>query len=529
MLRAVLIALIFAVVLAAVVAAVVARAVGQRRRDEANAAVRAAEAQAGTERRAAELAATALRRAAETEARQQALIARATADDAQAAARDALERRDAALAAAEESLANKVGELAQREEALDAEHKALQAQRDRATGLERDAAGRDAEVRAALQGRAGISAERLIEDFKTRWLDDARAAAGARVRAVDGAAGDPSYDREAKRLLEIASSRYQSHYLTERNANNLRIGAPLVEAVMADGAAVHAALERATGVTLIVNDAHDAIRLDSQDPTGKEIARRAFARLLKRPEAIAEAKAGPDVWAGKFRALVDQEIKALGRKAFTVLGVQKAHPEIVDLVGTLNFRTSYTQNQWMHAVEAAFLAGMIAAELGLDVKLARRATLMHDIGKALTHKIEGSHAVIGAEIARRVGESELVANAIGSHHADEPANSVYAYLVAACDAMSGARPGARREQTEGFSTKIEDLERIGANRRGVEMAHAVQGGRELRVYVRDRDVDDAQVVEMSADIAAQVSDELTFPGQIKVTVIRSFEAVSTAN
>src|SRR3954463_1507691 len=144
---------------------------------------------------------------------------------------------------------------------------------------------------------------------------------------------------------------------------------------------------------------------------------------------------------------------------------------------------------------------MMAAELGLDQKLARRATLMHDIGKALTHKIEGSHAVIGAEIARRLGEPELIANAIGAHHADEPCNSVYAYLVAASDAMSGARPGARREQTEGFSTKLEDLERIGLQRRGVIDAHAVHGGRELRVYVRENVVDDVAVVEMSSEIA----------------------------
>src|SRR6185369_2471731 len=188
----------------------------------------------------------------------------------------------------------------------------------------------------------------------------------------------------------------------------------------------------------------------------------------------------PDEWAAKAREHLDQEIRALGKKAFSVLGVQKAHPEIVDLVGALNFRTSYTQNQWLHAVEASFLAGMMAAELGLDEKLARRATLMHDIGKALTHKIEGSHAVIGADIARRLGETEVV---------------VYAYLVAASDAMSGARPGARREQTEGFSTKLEDLERIGMDRRGVSYAHAVHGGRELRVYVREKDVDDLTVVE----------------------------------
>jgi ribonuclease Y len=172
---------------------------------------------------------------------------------------------------------------------------------------------------------------------------------------------------------------------------------------------------------------------------------------------------------------------------------------------------------------------MMASELGLDIKVARRATLIHDIGKALTHKIDGSHAVIGADIARKLGESEIVANAIGAHHADEPCNSVYAYLVAAADAMSGARPGARREQTEGFSGRVDDLERIGAGYPGVVNAHAVHGGRELRIYVRENEVDDLAVVELSGEIATQIARELTFPGQIKVTVIRAFEAVATAN
>jgi len=154
---------------------------------------------------------------------------------------------------------------------------------------------------------------------------------------------------------------------------------------------------------------------------------------------------------------------------------------------------------------------------------------MHDIGKALTHELDGSHAVIGADFARRLGEPEVVANAIGAHHTDEPFNSPYAYLVAAADAMSGARPGARREATEGFSTKLEDLERIGLRYRGVDRAHAVHGGRELRVYVREDAVDDLRVVELSTEIAEQIAEELTFPGQIKVTVIRSYEAVATAS
>jgi ribonuclease Y len=329
--------------------------------------------------------------------------------------------------------------------------------------------------------------------------------------------------------MEIAAARYQHHYLTERSMSHLRIGADLVRVLLARDAALHGALERSAGIQLLVSDDREAVRLDGLDGVGKEIARRAIGRLIKKPDTLGEAQRDPEGWAQRSRESVLQEIRALGRRAFQALGIPKAHPEIVELVGALNYRTSYTQNQWWHAVESSYLAGMMAAELGLDEKLARRATLMHDIGKALTHKIDGSHAVIGADIARRLGEPEVVANAIGAHHADEPCNSVYAYLVAASDAMSGARPGARRELAEGFTAKLEDLERIGMAQRGVAFAHAVHGGRELRVYVREREVDDLAVIEMTSAIASQISEEMTFPGQIKVTVIRSFEAEATAS
>ena len=385
------------------------------------------------------------------------------------------------------------------------------------------------EVRGHRQARAGVGAAELIARLSQGWLDEARAQAAQAVRAVDATAADPAHDRQARRVMEIAATRYQHHYLTERSASNLRIGAELVGVLLDHGAAMHGALERVSGVQLQVSDDKDAIRLDSLDGVGKEMVRRAINKLIKKPETLDDARKDPEAWAQRAREHLQQEIRALGKRAFQTLGIPKAHPEIVELVGALNFRTSYTQNQWWHAVEAAYLAGMMAAELALDEKLARRATLMHDIGKALTHKIEGSHAVIGADIARRVGESEVVANAIGAHHADEPFHSVYAYLVAASDAMSGARPGARRELAEGFTAKIEDLERIGLSQRGVAFAHAVHGGRELRVYVRERDVDDLTVVEMSTAIAGQISEEMTFPGQIKVTVIRAFEATATAN
>jgi len=219
----------------------------------------------------------------------------------------------------------------------------------------------------------------------------------------------------------------------------------------------------------------------------------------------------------------------LGRRAFATLEIPAAHSEIVALVGRLNYRTSFTQNQWKHAVEAAFLCGMMADELGLDMKLARRAALMHDIGKALTHELDGSHAVIGADYARRLGEAEIVANAIGAHHTDEPFSSPYAYLVAAADAMSGARPGARRQMEDNYVARLDDLERITRSFRGVEEAFAVQGGREVRIYVAEDKVDDRGAIGLSTEIARRISEEMTFPGQIRVTVIRELKAVEIAN
>jgi ribonucrease Y len=516
--------------LVALLAAVLAVTLGGGARErEAADLLAIAQGKAAAEIEAARLEAAAARTAAETAARAESLAAREAAEQELAAVADAAVRRAESLARAVADVKGDADDLAAREAALDERHKELQSRRDRASGLEQDIARRAADQRKELEARAGITGKELARGLQERWLDDVRAAAAAQIRNAEQSTSDPALDREGLRVMEIAIGRYQNHFLTERNVSNLRVGAPIVELVTADGGALHAALEQVANVRLLVNDEHDAIRLDGLDGVGREVARRALGKLFKKPESAGEARRNPVEWAQKVRTHLEQEIRTLGKKAFQVLEIPKAHPEIVELVGALNYRTSYTQNQWLHAVESSFLCGIMAAELGLDEKLARRATLMHDIGKALTHKIEGSHAVIGADIARRLGEPEIIANAIGAHHTDEPFNSAYAYLVAAADAMSGARPGARREQTEGFSTKIEDLERIGQAYAGVDHAHAVHGGRELRVYVREKQVDDLRTVELSSEIAAQIAEEMTFPGQIKVTVIRAFEAIATAN
>ncbi|MDQ3340723.1 MAG: HDIG domain-containing protein [Myxococcota bacterium] len=524
-----LIAIVAGLVIAVMTAVLAMRAAAAEASRESRRAVDQARGEAAAAVKAAELEGAALRKAAEASAREEALAQRALVDDE-------LAKREAAVLARTDAMAAQVSELAAQEEALvqqqdqfDEVQRDIQSRRDRASGIEQDAKKKLSARKIELEARAGVSAQELMSRLGKAWLDDARARAAAMVRMVDQTAADPAHEREAKRVMEVAGTRYHHHYLTERAMNNLRLGKDMVSLLLDSGRAMHGALERVSGLQLLVNDDQDAIRLDGLDGVGKEMVRRALGRFVKKPETVDDAKKDPDAWATRTREHLEQEIRSLGKRAFQTLGIPKAHPEIVDLVGALNYRTSYTQNQWWHAVESSYLAGMMAAELGLDEKLARRATLMHDIGKALTHKIEGSHAVIGAEIARRVGESEIVANAIGAHHTDEPFNSVYAYLVAASDAMSGARPGARREMADGFTAKVEDLERIGLQRRGVIDAHAVHGGRELRVYVREREVDDVAAVEMSTEIAAQISEEMTFPGQIKVTVIRAFEATATAN
>jgi ribonuclease Y len=523
------IAVLAGIVVAAVAAFLAMRVAVAEAGRAARREVEQATAESAARVAAARLESAARMRATETAARAEVLEARTAADEALGRAESAAELRSERVARVEAELGALEDALEQRDTQVAASQREIQSRRDRAQGVERDADRKRSTARSDLETRAGIKASELIARLAHAWIDEARARAAAEVRAIDATAADPAHDREARRVMEIAAARYQYHYLTERSASNLRIGAELVATLLDNGGALHGALERASGVQLQVNDDKDAVRLDGLDGVGKEMVRRAVHKLIKKPETLDDARKDPEAWAAKSRDHLQQEIRALGKRAFQTLGIPKSHPEIVELVGALNFRTSYTQNQWWHAVEASYLAGMMAAELGLDEKLARRATLMHDIGKALTHKIEGSHAVIGAEIARRLGEAEVVANAIGAHHADEPCNSVYAYLVAASDAMSGARPGARRELAEGFTAKIEDLERIGLSRRGVAYAHAVHGGRELRVYVREREVDDLTVVEMSTDIANQIAEEMTFPGQIKVTVIRAFEATATAN
>jgi ribonuclease Y len=497
-------------------------------RSKADETLAVARAEAAAIRRAADSGAHAAVQAAETAAREHALELRDRALRDTTTAIENQARREERLAKREAGLAAELPEIEAHAAAVTERERNAQSRHDRARNQKLEADKLLVEWRAAVEKLAGATADEIKTHMAESWIEEVRADCAQRLRAIDQNAADPEYARQAKRIMGIAVQRYHAHFLTERLLSNIALPPGMAERLAADGNALLGAIQEGSGVKLELAETGERVRLDSGDGVAREVARRALHKLIKGTTPRGFDK-DPKKWVEQLRANLEREIVDLGKRAFAELEIPKAHPEIVKLVGCLNYRTSYTQNQWKHALEASFLGGMMAAELGLDVKLARRATLMHDIGKALTHEIEGPHAVIGADYARRLGEHEIVANAIGAHHADEPPNSIYAYLVAAADAMSGARPGARREQTEQYSTKLEDLERIGFSFRGVERAHAVQGGREVRVYVRERDVDDVRAVELSSEIARKISDEMTFPGQIKVTVIRTVEAVEVAN
>jgi ribonuclease Y len=487
-----------------------------------------ARADAAAVRKAAEMGAASLRRAAETQASEEGLELLAAADRAVTEKSEELARREERVSARDARAEDEGTELAGKQDALSVREREVDAKHNAAKDVRRTAEALLGDYLSALEKQAGATAHDVRAQLADGWIEEVRAEAAQRLRTLDQNTQDPEYGRQAKRIMGIAIQRYQGHYLTERLLSNIALPSGMAEKLSEnDGLFLHA-IEEGAGVKLELAETGEKVRLDSGDGVAREVARRALHRLIKgtAPRGIERE---PKKWVEQLGVNLDREILDLGKRAFAELEIQRSHPDIVKLVGCLNYRTSYTQNQWKHALEAAFLGGMMASELGLDVKLARRATLMHDIGKALTHEIDGSHAVIGADYARRLGEVEVVANAIGAHHADEPPNSVYAFLVAAADAMSGARPGARREQTESYSTRLDDLERISAQFRGVDRAFAVQGGREVRIYVRENEVSDLDAVQLSGEIARKISGEMTFPGQIKVTVIRSVEAVDIAN
>ena len=327
--------------------------------------------------------------------------------------------------------------------------------------------------------------------------------------------------------MATAMQRYAGDFVAERTVSVVELPNDEMKGriIGREGRNIRA-LEAATGIDLIIDDTPEAVILSGFNPVRREVARISLMRLISdgriHPARIEDV-------VKKVSQEVDLAIKEAGEQAGFDLGVHGIHNELIKYLGRLKFRTSYAQNVLQHSVEVGFLTGVMAAELGLNVKMARRMGLLHDIGKAVDHEVEGPHAVIGSRLAKKYGESHKVVHAVAAHHEDVPPNSVYALLVQAADGLSGARPGARKELLENYIKRIEDLENIANAFKGVENTYAIQAGRELRVMVESAEISDEQAIWLSRDIAKKIEDSLTFPGQIKVTVIRETRAVQYAN
>jgi ribonucrease Y len=381
------------------------------------------------------------------------------------------------------------------------------------------------EARTKLEAVAGLTREEAKRALMDEMSGQARTEAAKQIRVIEEEAREEA-DRRAKRVLSIAIERLAGEFVTERTVATIALPNDEMKGriIGREGRNIRA-IEAATGVDIIIDDTPEAIVISCFNPIRREIARVSIERLISdgriHPGRIEEV-------VRKAEQEVEESIREAGQRAIIEVGIHGIHPELVKLLGMLKYRYSYAQNVLMHSIEAAFICGAMAAELGLNEKQARRAALLHDIGKALTHEVEGSHALIGGEIARKYGESAKIVNAIAAHHEEVKAETILAPLVDAADALSGARPGARREVLESYVKRLEDLEAIAKSFKGVEKCFAVQAGREMRVIVEPAQVSDEDAAMLARDVAHKIETDMTYPGQIRVTVIRETRATELA-
>jgi ribonuclease Y len=372
-----------------------------------------------------------------------------------------------------------------------------------------------------LENIARMSSEEakrmLIESIE----DEAKHEAAKRIKKIEEEAREQA-DKKSKEIISLAIQRYAGEYVSEKTVSVVNLPNEEMKGriIGREGRNIRA-LEAATGVDLIIDDTPEAVILSGFNPIRREIARISLERLVSdgriHPARIEEI-------VQKVEQEMEVGIREAGEQATFDLGVHGIHPELIKLVGRLKYRTSYAQNVYQHSLEVAFLCGIMASELGLNVKQAKRAGLLHDIGKAVDHEVEGSHAKIGADLAKKFGETPAVVHSIAAHHEEEKQDLILDHLVEAADALSGARPGARREMLETYVKRLEDLERIAHSFSGVEKTYAIQAGREIRVMVQPERVSDEDAVVLCRDIARKIEKELTYPGQIKVTVIREMRS-----
>jgi ribonucrease Y len=475
-----------------------------RARAESEAAAIVSKAEAAAEQ--AERA----RRAADDEIR--------SVKDELAGLRTNLERREARLAEREHRLDDEVRKLEDRSAALDQLRSDLDEERSNLDRL-------GEERREVLERTAGLTAEQAKAELITGIESQAKREAAVTVRDIESNARKDG-DKRARKIVTLAIQRIASEQTSESVVSVLHLpGDEMKGRIIGREGRNIRAFESVTGVNLIIDDTPEAVLLSCFDPVRREVGRLTLERLVLdgriHPQRIEEAHE-------RSRADVEQLCVRAGEDALTEFGITDMHPELMALLGRLRYRTSYGQNVLKHLIESAHIAGIMASELGLDPALLRRGTLLHDIGKALTHEVEGSHALIGAEIARRYGEPEDVVHAIEAHHNEVEVRTVEAVLTQAADAISGSRPGARRESLEAYVKRLERLEEIASAHQGVEKVFAMQAGREIRVMVKPDQVDDIHAQVIAHDVAKQVEEELAYPGQIRITVVRESRATEYA-
>ncbi len=381
------------------------------------------------------------------------------------------------------------------------------------------------ETRKQLEQVAEMTREEAKRMLMEQMLQEARHEAARRIMAIEEEAREEA-ERRAKKIICVSIERLAGEFVAERTTTVLHLPSDDMKGriIGREGRNIRA-IEAATGVDLIIDDTPEAVVISSHSPIRREIARVALERLISdgriHPARIEEV-------VKKAEQEVEEAVREAGHRAVLELGVHGVHPEIIKLLGMLKYRYSYGQNVLMHSIETAYICGMMAAELGLNEKQARRAGLLHDIGKAVSHEIEGSHAIIGGEVARKYGESAKIVNAIAAHHEEVKAETVLAPLVDAADALSGARPGARREVLESYVKRLESLEHICNSFSGVEKSFALQAGREVRIIVNPHSVSDGDAQILAREVVKRIQNEMTYPGQIKVTVIRETRATEVA-
>ena len=468
-----------------------------------------------------------------TEARVEAqrILARAE-EEARAKAETYRDREDATLEHRRVEIGSAEERIAQREATLEQRAANLAQREELALGKERQAADVLAvaetmkeEAREALEHVASVDAKAAKEELLQQVEDEARRDAMVVVRDIELRAREEG-ERRARRILATAVQRLSAEVVSDTTVSVVPLPSDDMKGriIGRDGRNIRT-FEAVAGVNLIVDDTPEAVSVSTFDPVRREIARRALERLVEdgriHPSSIEEAYA-------KARAEVDQSIRDAGEWAMLEVGITRLHPELIGLLGRLTYRTSYGQNVLNHLVESAHIAGMLAAELGADEPTARRAAFLHDIGKAVSHEVGGSHALIGAEIARRFGEEPEIVHAIEAHHNEVEPRTITAVLVQAADAVSAARPGARREALESYVRRLERLEELASSFQGVDRVYALQAGREIRVVVDPGAMDDLGAGDLARRIARKLEEDLQYPGQIEVNVIREYRARDVA-